>query len=325
MKKILIVKNWDYNLDLLRQTPSSCGQWEDFEFSLNASATSYDYLLILNRTRQNIKVSVPRNNVFALIQEPPNEVFKPLHRGQKEFSKVFCQDTSLKSNKYIYSQPALPWFINRTYDELKQSEVPLKTKKLSCISSKNYWFAGHRNRLRFIEELQKELDFDLFGWGFNYIQDKWDGLAPYKYSIVLENFQSPYYWSEKLSDCLLSFTMPIYCGCTNIDDFFPKKAIVKIDINSTNVIEKINEVVNSDLWEENLESIITARQLILDKYQLFPFIVNQIEARNGNLSQISESITIPSITSSSVEMLLRSKYSVLKNNVSHFFQKSTMI
>ena len=40
----------------------------------------------------------------------------------------------------------------------------------------------------------------------------------------------------------------------------------------------LKEIVNSNSWEENLEAITKARNLILNQYQLFPFLANQIQA-----------------------------------------------
>lgn len=315
MKKILILKNWNYKLDLLRQTPGSSGIWNDCQFSLDVNAESeYDFLVILNRVREDIVVRVPSLNVWAVVQEPPNEVFRPLHRGQREFSRVYCQDQSLNSKRHILAPPSLPWFINRNYDELIRTDFPRKDRLLSCISSKNYWFSGHKKRLEFIAKLKSKMDFDLFGWGFKHIPDKWDALAPYKYSIVLENHQSSYYWSEKLSDCLLSFTLPIYFGCTNVHDYFPKGAVATIDINSPYVFDEIQEIINSGQWEKRVDAISEARKLILEKYQIFPFLADEIN-KSSEENKYCENVHISSRSISSLEMLLRSKVSVIKNDV----------
>ena len=40
------------------------------------------------------------------------------------------------------------------------------------------------------------------------------------YSVVVESSTEPNYFSEKLIDCLITKTIPIYWGCPNISDFF---------------------------------------------------------------------------------------------------------
>lgn len=42
----------------------------------------------------------------------------------------------------------------------------------------------------------------------------------FQFSIVLENSQQQNYFTEKIIDCLLTKTIPIYWGCPNISEFF---------------------------------------------------------------------------------------------------------
>ena len=148
----------------------------------------------------------------------------------------------------------------------------------------------------FLDKIRNQITFDLFGYGFNPIKDKWNGLAPYRYSLVVENYKGPYYWSEKLSDCFLARTMPIYYGCTNITDYFPKDSLVQININDLNIIDKIKKIISSDLWIRKREKIDQARKLILQRYQFFPYFTEQIhqhEKQNRGRVRKKEEISIP--------------------------------
>jgi hypothetical protein len=42
----------------------------------------------------------------------------------------------------------------------------------------------------------------------------------YMFSIVIENSRQIHYFTEKIIDCLLTKTIPIYYGCPNISDYF---------------------------------------------------------------------------------------------------------
>ena len=42
----------------------------------------------------------------------------------------------------------------------------------------------------------------------------------HQFSIVIENTREKNYFSEKLMDCLITKTIPIYYGCQNIGDYF---------------------------------------------------------------------------------------------------------
>jgi hypothetical protein len=47
----------------------------------------------------------------------------------------------------------------------------------------------------------------------------------YTLSICIENYRHPHYFSEKISNCLVYNTTPIYLGCIEIDAYFPGQVI----------------------------------------------------------------------------------------------------
>ena len=107
MTKVLIIKNW-IKPDLSRQTPHESGVWDDVHFTFEEEVEC-DYVVVLNYSPKDIKLLVPPQNVWCLMQEPPNEYFKYRHKANRVYQKVFTQDQSLKGERYIHSQPALPW------------------------------------------------------------------------------------------------------------------------------------------------------------------------------------------------------------------------
>lgn len=290
---VRLIKNWT-SPDLMRQTPGGSGVWDGIRFT-EEPVEACDYVVVLNYTPEPVTVSCPPGHVWALMQEPPTHTFADLHRAGAVFSRVYTTDARLRGRRYVHSQPALPWHVGRTYDELCALPIPDKPRRLSWITSSTSQLEGHRARLRFLERLRGEVDFDLYGRGFNPIADKWDGLAPYRYSLAVENFRGPYYWTEKLADCFLAWTMPIYCGCTRIDAYFPAGAMVHIDLDDPHAVERIREVAASNLWRERQGAIAEARELVLNRYQLFPFLAGEIraqQAREGAHSPCRERVVI---------------------------------
>ncbi len=65
---------------------------------------------------------------------------------------------------------------------------------------------------------EKEIEF--FGKNINPIHDKADALLRYKFSICIENSSINDYWTEKFADPILAYTIPIYYGCMNIEDYY---------------------------------------------------------------------------------------------------------
>ncbi|MDI6046599.1 glycosyltransferase family 10 domain-containing protein [Flavobacterium yafengii] len=270
--------------DLKRQTQNSSLQWGDFTFT-EEDIEECDYLVILDYPKDDFSIKVNKNNIIHLCLEPPNEVSKYRQYANKQVKLIFNQLDIKKNN--VLSHGALPWHIDKDFDFLTSHKVDSLTKenKIVWVTSNQRSSKGHKVRMNFLDKI-KELPFlELYGRGINPIDDKWEVLSKSKYAIAYENFQSDYYWTEKIIDCYLSYTMPLYFGCNSIDDFFPKNSFIQIDPNDKHINLFLKEIVTSTKWEENLDAITKARELVLNKYQLFPFLYNQIkllESFNNN-------------------------------------------
>lgn len=292
MIKVNVLKDWDYP-DLFQQTPGGTGGWEDIEFHLNSEQPS-DYVIVLNHPLQDSTVVCPPGHVWAIIQEPPSDFYKLMHRGDPSYDRIYTTDVDLKGRRYVKSQPALPWHINRSYNFLKMVEAPPKTSDISWVTSNRTELQGHRERMAFLEAIRGELEFDLFGRGFNHVDDKWQAVAPYRYSFAIENYSNPYYWSEKIADCFLGWTMPIYYGCTRITEYFPAEAMILIDIHRPEeALERIREAVRAKRWKRNLDAIRFAREQVLERHQFFPFVAGQIRKEKPDPVREARPVFIP--------------------------------
>jgi hypothetical protein len=70
------------------------------------------------------------------------------------------------------------------------------------------------------------MDLDVMGRGYTPFAAKADGLAPYRYSVVIENVREASYFTEKLVDAVLCRCVPIYWGCPNVGDFFDTSGMI---------------------------------------------------------------------------------------------------
>lgn len=106
-----------------------------------------------------------------------------------------------------------------------------KTKLLSAIVSNKCYTELHRKRRIFLERLKHDIpQLDLFGSGTgNQLLMKDLALREYQFSIAIENCSDNDYWTEKLSDCILSNCDVIYCGCRNISKYFDGITTIDID------------------------------------------------------------------------------------------------
>ena len=71
---------------------------------------------------------------------------------------------------------------------------------------------------------------------------KQKGLADYEFSIAIENSFEDSYVTEKLFDCYLYNTVPLYCGTETADNFYDKSSFINIDVRSEQIIDHIFEV-----------------------------------------------------------------------------------
>jgi hypothetical protein len=285
----------DPDWDVMDLTPNGAGIWEGIQFTAEPTKRA-DYVVLLFNTRTRIQVSCPPGHLWAVVGEPPNEYFGGVIRQMKRYSRVYNPDERLTRAPWIPSHPALGWQIKKTYDELRVQPATDKALPLSWITSDIAAFEGHRRRLRFLDHIREQVSFDLFGRGFTPVVDKWQALAPYRYSMVVENYRGPYYWSEKLTDALLAWTMPIYCGCTRLDAYFPSEAVIQFDIADPDAIERVKEAVHSDAWLRNRDAIAEARNLILNRYQPIAFLASEIlgfEAQQGGLAPDKDYVVDP--------------------------------
>jgi len=61
------------------------------------------------------------------------------------------------------------------------------------------------------------------------IESKNEILDEFKFSIAIENSVETNYFTEKIIDCFVTKTVPIYLGCPNIDEYFNSDGIIKFN------------------------------------------------------------------------------------------------
>jgi len=282
---VLVIAGWSFD-NFLRQTPKEDGNWGNYKFYIHSSIENIDYsieyqfLICIYHLPGKLKIRIPEGNTIFITQEPPYDAFLGLNKMFNYFDTVITQFEENKKNS-IKENPMIPWWIGKSYSELKNMTYPEKGKELSWITSNKTMLPGHKERLAFKNILDKSnIKYDLYGNGFQYIESKWDGLANYKYSLAIENGCFPHYWTEKFTDCILSNTLPFYYGCPDILNYFPNEAMVQIDIFKPHeAIEIIKNTLDSNQWEKSQDALRYSRELILDKYQFFPFMSNFMEGK----------------------------------------------
>lgn len=76
------------------------------------------------------------------------------------------------------------------------------------------------------------------------------------YHIAIENQISNGYFTEKITNCFLSMTVPIYIGAVDIAKYFNIDGIIYIKEPSFEAIEKALKICRKEDYEARKEAII---------------------------------------------------------------------
>ncbi len=294
-KKEIIVRvhcGWQGKNTMLRQTPNNDGVWGNVRFIIDNLNTETpieecDYFVVYNWVLHPIEVACPKGNTIIISGEPPIHTNQFATKAYHQYDTLITQHTKQLGKHHIKSQGAIPWFVKKSYSDLCSLPNNLENKldAVSCITSNLTWKPGHAERLALLKELDK-LGFpvETYGRGIRPLpnDDKFEILYPYKYSIAIENSYYDHYWTEKIADCFLSWTMPIYAGAPNITDYFPKESMILIDPQKPKEAMKIiKHAIENNYWEKHIDAIREARELILNTYQFFPLLVDHIHKKEN--------------------------------------------
>lgn len=258
MKSIVNINIISPIADLFEKQLSSDWDSAGYKFFFNSRADIvWDVVVIYENIKESYELCYKSGGLFFISGEPP--IVKVYSQAFINLFDHIISTHTLKHPCNHRDQQALPWYFGynfRTgsssfdYKQIELMEVLEKKKKISFITSSRKFLPGHKKRLAWMNKLRKE-----FG-------DQID------------------YWTEKIADSFLAYTVPIYSGCKNINTYFPENSIIPLDIDDTAAsLSKIGEILqNSDrIYRERLPFVKESRNLLLFKYNLFPFIKSYID------------------------------------------------
>lgn len=197
---------------------------------------------------------------IAFLLEPPpidgasySKISKPELYNKFDIVLTFDKNLiKLNPDKFKYYAFGGCWI----YPEKRM--VYKKTLNISIISSKKKITEGHRLRHAIINAAGSKIN-GVYGRGYKPIENKIEALKDYRYSIVIENDNREDLFTEKIIDCFMTGTIPVYWGCKKrIGDYFNLDGIIQFnDINDfDDAISKCTEenyLKNTVAVEENFE------------------------------------------------------------------------
>lgn len=79
-----------------------------------------------------------------------------------------------------------------------------------------------------------------------------------KFHVAIENCRMPDYFTEKIMDCFVTDTIPIYWGCTNIEEYFNPRGMIVC--KSLRALVRACNRVTPEQYEEMREAMLENRQ-----------------------------------------------------------------
>jgi len=180
--------------------------------------------------------------------------YDALFFSDREYSKL--------SPKFHFSFAGsnLPW--------CKNQQIFDKTKLVSMVASSKRLTSGHLLRHTYAQKFSKQID--LFGGAFGSPRigdnnspwpDKSQAINDYMFQIVIENDSYSTYFTEKVTDCFATGTIPVYWGAPDIGNYFNMDGIIllddKFDISSLTpelYFSKMNAIKDNFERVQKLES-----------------------------------------------------------------------
>lgn len=184
-------------------------------------------------------------------QERIQKIYNWVKNNREKFDVILTHDKSLLDLKdnFVFIPFGGCWITR------EEQKIYKKSKLISTIASGKKETKGHKLRHATIKDIKKKFPnmLDVYGRGYNEIESKLIGLSDYMFHIVIENGKKDYYFTEKLIDCFVTGTVPLYWGCPSIGEFFDKKGIITFQTK-----KELYEIVNNlsqNLYEDILPFI----------------------------------------------------------------------
>ena len=143
---------------------------------------------------------------------------------ENNYEYIFTHDISLldTSRKIkLIPPPATSWILP------EDRKLHPKTKLISMVASIKNMCPDHTYRNQVAHELKNKID--IFGRGRErQIENKINGLKDYCFSVAMENGNYNNMFTEKITDCFVVGTIPVYYGSTSVDNYFNSEGIINL-------------------------------------------------------------------------------------------------
>ena len=225
----------------------------------------YTHAIIINTCMPDL--SIPKENVIGLAWEPIP--FLRLTREFINYAKEHIGKYIISERSERLGEPFINYKCFLTYNDPVVVKPEKKSIMSIMISNKTY-APGHMYRHQLAQSILKtDLPIDIWGRGCMFYKNigdsrikglfnKEEPYHPYIFHIAIENFKTEHYYSEKIMNCFVSHTIPVYLGCKNINTYF-NEPIIALTGNLDEDIKILHDIcsnVDNYISEINLEEVL---------------------------------------------------------------------
>ena len=231
--------------------------------------------IIYNDTFQAVSDNRPQRKVFVNLE--PEAIIHTeayLLQNYKLFSLILSYNQHVIDNcpnaiKYVHGTT---WIAEKDYSE-EFLDISKKQYKISVMTGAKCMTEGHAFRIDLYKKQQAFSKFPIVFWRSSAGQplpelnpgknpllgrdmtSKIEMLRDYQFHICIENSRQHNYFSEKLMDCLITKTIPIYYGCPNIAEFFDTRGWIILEDTSASTLFKALLSLNEQYYSKYMDTI----------------------------------------------------------------------
>ena len=247
LPKISIIDN------LFSHAYSSSNWFKPLKFEWNFKTIEGEILFFTDNMAMEAKKYNKFKKYMWLVESPmiTPKSYEYVNDNWQDYDKIFTHSKKLLQHPNANLLPIGGCHL----DEIEISYEYEKNKLVSMMYSFKRFTTGHETRFQVANQLSQFID--IMGSGNTGVHlKKIHSCKNYAFSVVIENCKEDYYFTEKIIDCFLTGTIPIYWGCPSIGDFFNKKGFLTFDS-----VEELHEIIKNkqfllDFYVENMPIII---------------------------------------------------------------------
>lgn len=237
-----------------------------FGRKLRKDRANFDKLLLIHGAE-----TPDINNIQKEILEHGNQFdkicsFDPAIIKAFKHAELFC----FGSCWVLTDHAGKPTALQKDY----RQHFKLKGKlKLSFIRSNKKALPGHKLRYELEDTILRERPYELY-FPKERIETKLPLFEDSMYHLTIENSRYTNYITEKVIDCFMSYTVPIYWGCPNIGDYFDTRGIITFETKEE--LEHILQNLNAEFYQTNLDAIKHNYEVAKNNFAFFFDRINAI-------------------------------------------------